>query len=483
MRSIVTLLEGDIQINSRVGVGTEVKITLPLLREMPKTGESSISGSGSAATARSSNSIVRDVDESISLLKSQVMGKKVYLHGFDEPYDLVTPQTAQLFKASITKYLENWYGFSLVLEQNLADIIIANECDSSDASSLARPRPGRRSGPPVVVLRSHSHNQREKPPANDNVAFVAKPIGPLKLARVILQTLNVHPSTTPGLTPGGSTKSLETNDLSHIFEDVSRSPNGGEVLDNSRMAAGSDNARKAIESPLPNPSVEKTQEFPFPPLEEDRPPMAHSKTMFGDKEGLKETALGTVSRNRRTSVILTNIEKTHQEQPKTPISHRRSTSLNKSELASPSTLPSPRLLLVDDNKINLRLLRTYMRKRAYSCIDEAENGLEAVNRVKEREEGYDIIFMDISMPVLDGFGATRQIREIERVRQQKANGNLTPALVIALTGLASSRDQSEAFRVGVDLFLTSKFSPVPNSSTIPPIISASYYARSSRNSS
>lgn len=98
-----------------------------------------------------------------------------------------------------------------------------------------------------------------------------------------------------------------------------------------------------------------------------------------------------------------------------------------------------------------------MRKRKYPITDEAENGLEAVNRFAEREEGYDIIFMDISMPVLDGFGATRQIRNIEEKRRQKLGAGeeaRTPALVIALTGLASSRDQDEAFKSGVDLFLT-----------------------------
>jgi CheY-like chemotaxis protein len=78
--------------------------------------------------------------------------------------------------------------------------------------------------------------------------------------------------------------------------------------------------------------------------------------------------------------------------------------------------------------------------------------------MQNREEGYNIIFMDISVPILDGFGATRQIRQTERARKDKAGresaATPSPALVIALTGLASSRDQSEALTSGINLFLT-----------------------------
>ena len=58
----------------------------------------------------------------------------------------------------------------------------------------------------------------------------------------------------------------------------------------------------------------------------------------------------------------------------------------------------PRLLLVDDNKINLRLLETYMRKRKYQLVDSAENGQLAVQAAEAHEHGYDIIFMGESSP-------------------------------------------------------------------------------------
>lgn len=57
--------------------------------------------------------------------------------------------------------------------------------------------------------------------------------------------------------------------------------------------------------------------------------------------------------------------------------------------------------------------------------------------------------MDINMPILNGFEATRQIRGFE-----KQKGLSPPATIIALTGLGSAEAQQEAFSSGVDLFLT-----------------------------
>jgi CheY-like chemotaxis protein len=56
--------------------------------------------------------------------------------------------------------------------------------------------------------------------------------------------------------------------------------------------------------------------------------------------------------------------------------------------------------------------------------------------------------MDINMPILNGFEASRQIRGFEQQR------GLPPATIIALTGLGSASAQQEAFSSGVDLFLT-----------------------------
>lgn len=125
-----------------------------------------------------------------------------------------------------------------------------------------------------------------------------------------------------------------------------------------------------------------------------------------------------------------------------------------------------RVLLVDDNTINLKLLTTFMEKRGFAYTT-ASNGLEALESYKEAVEPkqksdtetylsfgdgasqpYTFVLMDINMPVMSGFESTRHIRAFERDKGLRATQ------VIALTGLADDAARQEAYGSGVDLFLT-----------------------------
>ncbi|KAK8052289.1 hypothetical protein PG993_003674 [Apiospora rasikravindrae] len=108
-------------------------------------------------------------------------------------------------------------------------------------------------------------------------------------------------------------------------------------------------------------------------------------------------------------------------------------------------------LLVDDNKLNLKasdLILIALMKKLKREWKTAENGLEAVETYTEEPEVYAGVLMDLSMPVMDGFEATRRIREHEKTH------GLAPTTIIALTGLASRSAQEEAFASGVDVFMT-----------------------------
>ena len=73
-----------------------------------------------------------------------------------------------------------------------------------------------------------------------------------------------------------------------------------------------------------------------------------------------------------------------------------------------------RILLVEDNSLN-REIATVLLEETGAVVEEAENGLVAVNMVKNSSPGYyDLVFMDIQMPVMNGYDSTRHIRALER---------------------------------------------------------------------
>ncbi|KAF1833791.1 hypothetical protein BDW02DRAFT_551737 [Decorospora gaudefroyi] len=114
---------------------------------------------------------------------------------------------------------------------------------------------------------------------------------------------------------------------------------------------------------------------------------------------------------------------------------------------SSSWTDAQRVLVVDDNAINRRLLSVFMKKRKLAYA-EAKDGKEALEMYRDASEQFDIILMDISMPIMDGMTSTRLIREHENKH------NLKPAHIIVLTGLASASAKLEAWTSGVDDFLT-----------------------------
>ena len=100
-------------------------------------------------------------------------------------------------------------------------------------------------------------------------------------------------------------------------------------------------------------------------------------------------------------------------------------------------------LLVEDNPVN-RLVASEYLKRAGCAVDLAVHGREAVDRCRENE--YDIIFMDCQMPEMDGFEATRTIRD-----EQVGAARRVP--IVALTANAMDSDHDQCIGAGMDDFL------------------------------
>jgi signal transduction histidine kinase/CheY-like chemotaxis protein len=115
--------------------------------------------------------------------------------------------------------------------------------------------------------------------------------------------------------------------------------------------------------------------------------------------------------------------------------------------------PQPRVLLVDDNAVNLKVLSMFLEKGGIPQARQtsAAGGQEAIDTFKNAytsNDMFDIIFMDLSMPKVSGFDATAAIRHME----DSAAGKRT--YVVALTGLVSDKDRSAAATAGVDDYVT-----------------------------
>ncbi|WWC62065.1 uncharacterized protein I303_104654 [Kwoniella dejecticola CBS 10117] len=130
-----------------------------------------------------------------------------------------------------------------------------------------------------------------------------------------------------------------------------------------------------------------------------------------------------------------------------------------------------RVMVVEDNIINRRVLGAFLKKRGFE-FSEAVDGRAGVDLFESTPQNYwDVILMDISMPIMNGHDATRAIRKIEATRRDAPQDipfvpppgrpvSIPPTKVVqarakifALTGLATQDDKREAFGSGVDGYL------------------------------
>lgn len=107
-----------------------------------------------------------------------------------------------------------------------------------------------------------------------------------------------------------------------------------------------------------------------------------------------------------------------------------------------------RILLADDTEDNRILFAHYLKNGPFEII-EAENGLQALDKIKSDE--FDLVFMDVQMPEMDGYAATAQVREWEK----KVSHSHIP--IIALTAHALSDDRNKSLKAGCDEHITKPF--------------------------
>ncbi|KAJ5793966.1 CheY-like superfamily [Penicillium paradoxum] len=397
VRGIVKTMKGKISVRSRQGEGTTVKVSLPLER---------LAGEETPIPPAHGGSLEqRKLIMSSQLRRGDFAGKRAAIWGID-----ISQIGENQFWASIARYITSWYGLQLVpLSANEpVDILLADEKDLSGKELHQFP-----TALPSLLVFCNQSNSHGDPRAQwshlaESLAILHRPCGPQKLARGILTCLDTTPKPT----------SLQLQAVGHhnlvperlAFACSTQPMNEPGTLSLATVGPQNINSSHSMQEP---------KSYAMDPAEHD----------------------GAVSPRGKTS-----------ESAASPPSSSSSPILSDSSDdvgTSPDIQSKPRVLVVDDNSINLHLMATFLNKRKLVVLDKAENGRAAVDVVERTSQGYDLIFMDMSMPVMDGFEATRAIRAIEKERD-----GCVPATIIAFTGLSSSRDESKALESGVNLFFT-----------------------------
>src|SRR5210317_2138302 len=103
-----------------------------------------------------------------------------------------------------------------------------------------------------------------------------------------------------------------------------------------------------------------------------------------------------------------------------------------------------RILLVEDNPINQQLTTLILRRKGY-IADIAENGQDGLELYKKNT--YEVILMDIQMPIMDG------IRAAQLIRQFETNNHSKRSTIIAVTAYGKDNVQEAVFNAGMDHYL------------------------------
>ncbi|MCB0336890.1 MAG: response regulator, partial [Bdellovibrionales bacterium] len=125
------------------------------------------------------------------------------------------------------------------------------------------------------------------------------------------------------------------------------------------------------------------------------------------------------------------------------------------------------VLIVEDNPVNQKLLSMLLRKESLD-YQIADNGQQALNLC--RESKFDIILMDIQMPVMNGIAATQELRE-----REQQNGSYTP--IVAVTAHAMKGDKEKYLNAGMDAYISK---PIDRSILMDTITTFTSYQRKDR---
>lgn len=325
----------------------------------------------------------------------------------------------QLLHDVVCKYLRSWWGFPLRHEgEELGDIVVVNEDPSPVVTALEKMETSRS----FIILSSSRGSPRVIGVCNayeNNGGFcriVHKPGGPFRLRAALKQLLRARhrrhqriASHSSAVTTEEDTVSLHSSMLVDDFSGSERRRRGS-------MDVWSTNPR----SP------------PAPPM--SSPELSSSTAVDSERDSAFQSLdIDSNVVNDMNASVTCGINETIPQQSASPTT-------------GGSTHQVKKVLVVEDNSVLRNLLIKWLTKKGFD-YREATDGRQGVDVFKS-EGPFDVVLLDLSMPVLDGVGATVEIRQIERSQTAQRS-----CVILALTGMSSLEDKRKAFEAGMDGYL------------------------------
>ena len=402
--------------------------------------------------------VTSDSEECVKSLSQRAAGKFITFTRGKAP----SSHEKDMAWSCIQKYCTEWFGFER--KDTTADLIITDQ-ENTTTKYL--------DGQRILIVHDDMScaTKQEGKHYRHAIGKICNPIGPFKLARSILALLDqeiVMPEETQK-----STRQIDVGTQTPLGSPEERTVMNGIILTDYGFTPSLPSIPDAIN------------------INEEKPTRTTATSTWNKQQQL--AANHVFASLSALSINPTPLQpsSTDTQSPTFPFFPQPEMTLTlpqpKVLSPPPSTTTTPpsnglHILAVDDNALNLQLLHRYLLKRVGDTIVTARNGLEAVEAVKSlpKGDGFDVIFMDISMPEMDGFEATRLIRSYEisqsiEMDEEIDGRGVSPTIekkdgrknggrkegrsyIVALTGLASRRDRDLAEECGFDEFLTKPIS-------------------------
>ncbi|KAI4956590.1 hypothetical protein J4E91_000802 [Alternaria rosae] len=222
------------------------------------------------------------------------------------------------------------------------------------------------------------------------------------------------------------------------------------------LATNIDDQQQSVEGSCSQVSGDATDECCAAPTALlSRLQLERSPQLDGEESGVQSLAMPAASPVVTSEMNMA--EKSNGAQPE-----HRDTQAHTEQAKDPAVCTSPeavvtepKLLLVDDNAVNLKVLAMYAKKCSKTAATPVGGGQEAIDAFRNAIESgddtapqpFDLIFLDLSMPEVSGFDVAREIRRTE------ARSGCKRTYICALTGLVSEKDRNAAYASGVDNYL------------------------------